>query len=67
MTDELKPRDVAEQVALFRAQVLGPLLCRGVLDHGDVAAELRALSDEYVRPPDSPRTRTYSVPTLQRW
>jgi transposase InsO family protein len=67
MTDELKPKDVAEQVALFRAQVLGPLLCRGVLDHGDVAAELRALSDEYVRPPDSPRTRTYSVPTLQRW
>ncbi len=67
MTDELKPKDAAEQVALFRAQVLGPLLCRGVLDHGDVASVLRALSDECVRPPGSPRTRTYSVPTLQRW
>ena len=34
MTDELRPKDAAEEVALFRAQVLGPVLCRGTLDHG---------------------------------
>lgn len=67
MDDELGPRDAAEEVALFRAQVIGPLLCRGALEHGELADAMRALSEQPVRPPGSVRTRTYSVPTLERW
>ncbi|MFP4636714.1 MAG: DDE-type integrase/transposase/recombinase [Nitriliruptoraceae bacterium] len=67
MTEELGPKDHAEAVALFRAQVLGPLLCRDGLDRGELAAELRALSAESWRPPDSPIRRSYAVSTLERW
>ncbi|XXV01698.1 DDE-type integrase/transposase/recombinase [Sorangium sp. So ce1153] len=38
-----------------------------VLTHGQLAAELRALSEQRFRPPGAHSTRTYSVPTLQRW
>lgn len=67
MDDELGPRDAAEEVALFRAQVIGPLLCRGAHEHGELADALRELSQQPVRPPGSAWTRTYSVPTLERW
>ena len=67
MTDEMRPKDDREAVALFRAQLLGPLLCRGALERGELAELLRALSEERVRPPGSDITRTYSVPTLERW
>jgi putative transposase len=67
MDDELRPRDAAEEVALFRAQVLGPLLCRGTLDHGELAEALRELAVQPVRPPGAARTRTYAVSTLERW
>ena len=67
MDDELGPKDAAEEVALFRAQVIGPLLCRGALEHGVLAEALRELSEQRFRPPGAPRTRTYSVPTLERW
>jgi len=67
MDDELGPKDSAEQTALFRAQVIGPLLCRGALAHGELAEALRELSTQRFRPPGSTRTRTYSVPTLERW
>lgn len=64
--DELKPRDHAEAVALFRAQVIGDLAARQ-LEHGDLAAELRERAKQRFRPPGSDVTRTYSVPTLERW
>jgi transposase InsO family protein len=67
MADELAPKDAAEEVALFRSQVLGPLLCRGALDHGQLAEALREISAQPVRPPGASRTRTYAVSTLQRW
>jgi hypothetical protein len=67
MSDELKPRDHAEAVALFRAQVLGPLLCRDQLHHGERLAALRELSETPVRPPDATISRTYAVCTLERW
>lgn len=67
MSDEIGPKDAAEEVALFRAQVIGPLLCRGVLPHGELAAALRELSEKHWRPPGSSVTRTYSVATLERW
>ena len=67
MDDELGPKDAAEEVALFRAQVIGPLLCRGALEHGELAEALRTLSQQFFRPPGRKLKRTYSVPTLERW
>ena len=63
---DLGPADHAEAVAIFRATVIGPLLHRE-LPHGQLAAELRALSEQRFRPPGAHSTRTYSVPTLERW
>lgn len=64
--DDLAPRDHAEAIAIFRAQVIGDLAARQ-LDHGDLAAELRERSQQRFRPPGSDVTRCYSVPTLERW
>ncbi len=67
MTDDaLEPRDHAEAVALFRAQVVGELVARK-LDRGELEAELRSKSQQRFRAPGSEVTRCYSVPTLQRW
>jgi putative transposase len=63
---DLAPTDHAEAVAIFRATVIGPLMHR-VLTHGQLAAELRDLSERRFRAPDSDSTRTYSIPTLERW
>jgi putative transposase len=64
--DTLEPKDHAERVALFRAQVLGPLTCTQ-LDRGEQAALLRELSERRYRPPGAKNTRSFSVPTLERW
>lgn len=66
MTESLEPKDHAERVAHFRAQLLGPLLV-GELQRGELRAGLAELSGKLVRPPGSSLTRTYSVPTLERW
>ncbi len=58
--------DPEEEIALFRAMIIGPLAARP-LDHGELAAELRALSKKRFRPPGRDVTRTYSVATLERW
>lgn len=62
----IEPKDHAEQVALFRAQLLGPVL-HAELSRGELVAELRALATRRFVPPGSDTTRTYSVPTLLRW
>lgn len=62
----LGPENHAEAVAIFRATVLGPVMHRE-LARGALAAELRTLSAQRFRPPDADSTRTYSVPTLERW
>jgi putative transposase len=62
----LEPKDHAERVALFRAQVLGPLTCTELV-HGDQAKLLRELSRKRFRPPGRPYTRSYGVSTLERW
>lgn len=67
MNDSLKPKDHAEAVALFRAQVLGPVLCRPLHDHGQLACALRELSKQPVRPPGAEVSRTYAPSTLERW
>ena len=60
------PEDRAEAIALFRSQIIGALT-RQRLDRGELARELRKLSTIRFRPPDAKATRTYSVPTLERW
>ncbi len=64
--DTLTPKDRAEEVALFRSQVIGGL-AHCTLLRGELAKELLALSQKKLRPPGHDRTRTYSVPTLERW
>jgi putative transposase len=62
----LRPIDHAEAVALFRAEIIGSL-ARRELHHGELGAELRALKHKRFRPPGRPFSRTYSIPTLERW
>lgn len=62
----LNPKDHAEAVATFRHAVIGPLHARA-LSRGEFAAAMRELSAERFRAPGLVRTRTYSVPTLERW
>ncbi|WP_437828968.1 DDE-type integrase/transposase/recombinase [Sorangium sp. So ce1153] len=64
--DLLKPRDHAEEIALFRHGIIGQLCARD-LEHGDLVEALRALAKERVRPPGSACTRSFAVPTLERW
>jgi len=65
MTD-LHPRDHGEAVAHFRHAIIGLLLARD-LSRGELAAAFRALAQQRHRPPSVDSTRTYSVPTLERW
>jgi len=64
--DALTPKDHAEAVAVFRSEVIGSL-CRRELGHGDLRAELVALSGQRFRTPGAEITRKLSVPTLERW
>jgi putative transposase len=68
MTDlqDLKPKDRAEEVAIFRSQIIGALT-RRELDHGELAATLKELAANRYRLPGADSTRTFSVPTLERW
>jgi len=65
--DQLGPKDHAERVAMFRVQVIGPLLARDFQDHGELADEIRAIAAKYHRPPESSVGRQYSAPTIERW
>lgn len=67
MDDDLKPADWAEEQALFRLKVIGPLLCGDAMSHGELAAALRDLSQTRFRPPHAAVSRTYAVSTLERW
>lgn len=64
---KLAPKDTAEGIAIFRAQVIGPLLTRAFTSHGELAAAIRALARERHLPPGASATRTYSPATLERW
>jgi len=66
MSDSLVPRDHAEAVALFRAQVIGALT-RSALSRGELAAELRTLAARKYRPPGRRATRCFGASTLERW
>ena len=64
--DKLTPKNHAEEVALFRSQVIGSLSRRDFA-HGELRAVLVALSAERFRAPGIDHSRTFSVPTLERW
>jgi transposase InsO family protein len=64
--EPLSPRSHAERVAIFRHTVIGRLLVRE-FDHGELRAELEALSRERFRPPEADSTRCFAVSTLERW
>ncbi|HET6583321.1 MAG TPA: DDE-type integrase/transposase/recombinase [Nannocystaceae bacterium] len=61
-----KPKDHNEAIAVFRAQVLGPVLCMDV-GRRELARALRELASKRFSPPGSKVTRTYAASTLQRW
>lgn len=65
--EQLGPKDHAERVAMFRVQVIGPLLARDFQDHGELAEEIRAIAAKYQRPPGTKLGRQYSAPTIERW
>ena len=62
----LRPKSHSEEVALFRSEIVGALVRRD-LSRGELKRELEALSLVRFRVPGSACTRSYSVPTLQRW
>ena len=64
---QLAPKNAAETIAIFRAQVIGPLLTRAFTSHGELAAAIRGLTRIHHRPPTSGVTRTYSEATIERW
>lgn len=66
MVDTLKPRSHAERIALFRAQVIGPLVAQQLF-RGELKAGLRRLSKQPFMPPGASRSRTYGVSTLENW
>src|SRR6201995_4963934 len=66
MSESLTPRDHAERVALFRAELIGAV-SRRELSRGELAAALRALAAERYLPPGSKTLRYFGVSTLERW
>ncbi|MBX3276326.1 MAG: DDE-type integrase/transposase/recombinase [Sandaracinaceae bacterium] len=65
--DALAPKDHAEAVAIFRAQVIGPLLTRHFTTHGELAGAIRDVSRHLHRPPGRRVSRRYSKATIERW
>ena len=64
--DRLTPKDQGERIAIFRAEIVGAL-ARRELSRGELAVALREIAAQRFRPPGAASTRTYAVPTLQRW
>ena len=64
--EQLVPKDHGEAVAVFRSQVIGPLVHRQ-LTRGELRAEFVALAKLRVTPPKSNVSKSFSVPTLERW
>lgn len=66
MDPKLRPKNRAEEIALFRSEVIGALV-RRELSRGELTESLRTLSQARFRPPGAKRTRTFSTVTLRRW
>jgi putative transposase len=64
--EKLTPTDHAEEIAVFRSQLIGPLMHR-VLTRGELHSALAEAAALSVRPPGSAVLKTFSIPTLERW
>jgi len=64
--ESLKPKDHAEEMAIFRSEIIGALT-RRELDHGELRAALVELAAQRYRPPRAHGTRQYAVSTMERW
>ena len=64
--DPLRPRDHAEEVALFRASIVGALVRRD-LTRGELAVALRAVAECRYRPPGGDASKQFGLSTLERW
>ena len=64
--EKLVPKDHAEEIAVFRSQVIGQLKHR-VLTRGELRTALNELAAQTFRPPGAECTKRYSIPTLERW
>jgi putative transposase len=64
---KLAPKDHAEEVAIFRAQVIGPLVSRDFTSRGELAQAIRELARKRYRPPAAEASRFYSEATIERW
>lgn len=65
--EPLAPKDHGEAVAIFRSQVIGPLLTRHLEGHGELVAILREVCAEPHRPPWSNVSYRYAASTVERW
>src|SRR3954464_4789873 len=65
-SEALSPRDQAERIALFRAELIGAV-SRRELSRGELAAALRTLAAERYLPPGSKTLRYFGVSTFERW
>jgi transposase InsO family protein len=64
--DLLRPRDHAEEIALFRASLVGELVRRD-LTRGELAVELRVIAERRYRPPGRRASKQFGISTLERW
>jgi putative transposase len=62
----LVPRDHAEAVALFRAEIIGAL-ARSELSHGELAKQIRKLAERRYRSPGRRTSKQFGASTLERW
>jgi transposase InsO family protein len=65
--DKLAPRDRAEATAIFRSQVIGPLVTRDFTSHGELADAIREVARKTHRPPGATVSRFFSESTVERW
>lgn len=65
--DKLAPTDRREATAIFRSQVIGPLLTRDFTAHGDLADAIRDVARQRHRPPGATTSRLFSEATIERW
>jgi transposase len=62
----LQPRDHAEVIALFRADIVGAIAHRD-MTRGDLAEAIRTIAACRYRPPGRRASKQYGVSTIERW
>lgn len=64
--DPLRPRDHAEAVALFRAEIVGAI-CHREMSRGELAIAIRTIAECRYRPPGRRASKRFGISTLERW